>query len=84
MAQVLAARVELPGRPRIKLEAAPAAPLARMKKSTEKIFFLILKWDEELTKSEVRSDFCQGDLSKYPKIFRQSRRDFRPNYFDKN
>ncbi|NET16505.1 MAG: amino acid adenylation domain-containing protein, partial [Okeania sp. SIO1H6] len=31
----------------------------------------------------VRSDFCNGDLSNSPKIFRQSRRGFRPNYFDK-
>ncbi|NEP79347.1 MAG: hypothetical protein F6K39_14925, partial [Okeania sp. SIO3B3] len=35
-------------------------------------------------KSEVRSDFCNGDLSKAPKIFRFKRRDVRPNYFDKH
>ncbi len=32
-------------------------------------------------KSELRSCFCNGDLSNAPKTFRQSRRDFRPNYF---
>ncbi|MDY7002921.1 MAG: DALR anticodon-binding domain-containing protein [Cyanobacteriota bacterium] len=34
--------------------------------------------------NEVRSCFCKGDLSKSPKIFRQSKRGFRPNYFDKS
>ncbi|NEP78950.1 MAG: hypothetical protein F6K39_12695 [Okeania sp. SIO3B3] len=33
--------------------------------------------------SEFRSNFCNEDLSNSPKIFRQSRRGFRPNYFDK-
>ncbi|WP_287526297.1 DALR anticodon-binding domain-containing protein [Okeania sp. SIO2C2] len=34
--------------------------------------------------NEVRSCFCNGDVSKSPKTFRQSRRGFRPNYFDKS
>ncbi|WP_287275235.1 MULTISPECIES: rRNA maturation RNase YbeY [unclassified Okeania] len=34
-------------------------------------------------KSEVRSCFCQGDLSKSPKTFSQSKQGFRPNYSDK-
>ncbi|NEQ39232.1 MAG: hypothetical protein F6K40_24465 [Okeania sp. SIO3I5] len=33
-------------------------------------------------KSEVRSYFCNGDLSNSPKIFCLKRRGFRPNYFD--
>ncbi|NER05986.1 MAG: hypothetical protein F6K17_27050 [Okeania sp. SIO3C4] len=33
-------------------------------------------------KSEVRSDFYNGDLSKTPKIFPLKRWGFRPNYFD--
>ncbi|NEN93845.1 MAG: hypothetical protein F6K48_35205 [Okeania sp. SIO3H1] len=31
---------------------------------------------------EVRSYFCNGDLSFAPKIFHFKRRGFRPNYFD--
>ncbi|NEP78941.1 MAG: transposase [Okeania sp. SIO3C4] len=31
--------------------------------------------------SEVRSDFCNGDLSKAPKMFRLKRRGFRPVLF---
>ncbi|MDY7004352.1 MAG: hypothetical protein SWX82_10460 [Cyanobacteriota bacterium] len=43
------------------------------------------EWFKEVRsqKSEVRSDFCNEYLSNSPKIFRQSRRGFRPNYFDK-
>jgi hypothetical protein len=33
-------------------------------------------------KSEVRSCFCNGDLSPAPKTFRLKRQGFRPNYFD--
>ncbi|MDY7004531.1 MAG: response regulator [Cyanobacteriota bacterium] len=43
-------------------------------------------WEiNEVSKSaslQVRSDFCNGDLSNSPKIFRLSRGGFRPNYFD--
>ncbi|MDY7002725.1 MAG: hypothetical protein SWX82_01770 [Cyanobacteriota bacterium] len=52
------------------------------------LFLPILFQKEEVNevrsqKSEVRSYFCNGDLSLTPKIFRLKRRGFRPNYFDK-
>ncbi|NEQ75075.1 MAG: rRNA maturation RNase YbeY [Okeania sp. SIO2C9] len=34
--------------------------------------------------NEVRSGFCNGDLNPPPKTFCQSRRGFRPNYFDQD
>ncbi|NEO58597.1 MAG: hypothetical protein F6K54_39435 [Okeania sp. SIO3B5] len=35
-------------------------------------------------RTEVRSCFCNGDLSKSPTTFHQSTRGFKPNYFDKS
>ena len=54
-------------------------------KSTALARLLLEEADNEVRsqKSEVRSCFCNGDLSNPPKTFRQSRQGFRPNDFDK-
>ncbi|NEP77882.1 MAG: YfhO family protein [Okeania sp. SIO3B3] len=53
-------------------------------------YFLKKPWFNKVSRGEwrfartkIRSDFCNGDLSSDPKIFRLKRWGFIPNYFDK-
>ncbi|WP_202221773.1 hypothetical protein [Okeania sp. KiyG1] len=43
----------------------------------------VMRSKRPFARTEVRSDFCNGDLSSAPKIFLLKRWGFRPNYFDK-